>query len=211
MHPPQKICGPLNLRDIFQPKIFYQPAMSIHTVPVTLETGEYIILEVPDPIIPPRIVERGPFWWSIHVGDGHNVCRVCASLDEATRFVTENIASGDALHFIVDLKTLHSDDNDPRVANGEITGLRWRCPTRAMTREEVLSHPTIKSYPSFKRSWLASPPQVPQYPEGIHFVHSPVSVISISRGSREIGYIQRAGLPQRQDQRHRSPRRSIPP
>ena len=113
------------------------------------------------------------------------------SLDEATRWVHNNVAKG--LPMKADIKHTGSDDADS--PPGTLTGLTWRCPMRKMTKEECLA---TKS--PFAKEWIKSGnhPNVSDLEAARHqqieFVNGDVTHVSIYRVSRYLGYIRRASV-----------------
>lgn len=139
--------------------------------------------------IPQQIIDLSTELWVVFTGRGLETRAVFPNLDKATAFVCEHVAKG--LHLQADLK--HDwDDDHSTLSLGAVTALRWECPMRPMTREEVLA---CKS--RYEKDWLKNPPNTDDFDRaarlGVRFIGSPVSCVNITRCSRYIGYIHRSG------------------
>jgi hypothetical protein len=113
------------------------------------------------------------------------------TLDEATAYVAQNLIQRAV--FTADFKEspLYDDDHSP-LPLGVLTKLHWTCPHRPMTEKEIRSSNT-----PFLKEWLASPPKIPDYAaaesQGIQFIQTPLTFVSITRCSRFLGYVKRSG------------------
>lgn len=144
---------------------------------------------ITDTPLPNAIAKEMANLWFVFTGNGMTTHGVFDNPDDALASVHKNIATN--LWFTADMKHCLDDDHS-ELALGAITGFNWSCPTRPMTREEVLA--TNSEYEKF---WLKNPPMTPDFAAAakrlVTFIGEPTSNVTILRGSRYLGYLHRSG------------------
>lgn len=144
--------------------------------------------------IPPQLELEATSLWIVDTYLHHTPTAkplLFRSLDEASQYIYNNVAQN--VPFKADIKNMGSDDS--MSLPGTITGLIWDCPLRMMTKEECLA-----TRSQFAQEWIKSGnhPNIADLEKArrqqIEFVDGEVTMITIYRVSRYLGYLRRASV-----------------
>ena len=141
-------------------------------------------------LINPFIERDSKDLWIVCTGNGLQEQGLFRDLSQAFKLIEDRIALG--ISYKPDFKHERCDDITD-LPLGSITQFSWSCPLRPMTKQEVRNHPNKM----FTKDWLKLPPTVPDFEKaenaGVRFLAEKTEHILITRVSRHIGYLRRAG------------------